>query len=517
MFEIDVHHPRPRPAGAHRVRALPVLLIVAGVGGACGGPAAPVAQPPAPVVRVIVAPPGVDSAVVAEADSLASTAFVEPEAEDEALALRETGRDLIERSDSLWAALTAARDRDPQSVSADEEVDANEAVGSGGQALVALDDLLRDSEAGEAELIRRTAVLLDSAEAALERAFQLNPFESRTRLWLAQVYELQARRLGQSGAFSEAVAELEKLTLLTPDQHAVYAMLANNYFQLSDWERAAIAYREASEVYLATRELVLDEPPALDSALVFGYVRAEGEMHVRRLNANDARAAYRRGFDFVVSEADSAYLQSQLDWIDWDGGDIANAMARDSLAALADAGSFEDARAGFARLAGAVSTRGAADELDWRLAIVEYNLGESEVAATRLQALAARTPKDAHGRAADPTYGRYLEDYGTLCLNFGRELIRDRRDSRTALMYFTQATTFGWSGRPLAFFEVARLLQANVPAALEAAQAALEQESTLSDPQRADLYRLLMELHRRAGDFDRAREFRDAYRALTSR
>lgn len=515
MFAIDGHHLRRSGTWPRGMRHLLVLLNLAALG-SCSG-SAPPAKPPEPVVRVIVAPAGVDSAVVAEVDSLASTAFVGPEAEDEALALEETGRELIERSDSLWASLTAARERSGESVSEGEVVDANEAVGRGGEALVALDELLREPDADEAELIRRTAVLLDSAEVALERAFQLNPFESRTQLWLAQVYELQARRLGQSGAYSEAVAELEKLTLLTPDQHSVYAMLANNYFQLSDWERAAIAYREAWEVYLATRDLVLDEPAPLDSDLVFGYVGAEGEMHVRRLNAPDARAAYRRGFDFALTEADSTYLQSELDWIDWDDGNIPNAMTRDSLAALADAGSYEDAKVGFQRLIGVVSAQGAVDEIDWRLAIVEYNLGESEAAARRLQALAARTPRDASGGAVDESYARYLEDYGTLCLNFGRELIRDRRDNRTALMYFRQATTFRWSGRPLANLEVARLLQANVPAALEAAEEALAEEATLEDPQKAELYRLMMELHRRAGDFDRARDFRDRYRALTSR
>ena len=105
---------------------------------------------------------------------------------------------------------------------------------------------------------------------------------------------------------------------------------------------------------------------------------------------------------------------------------------------------------------------------------------------------------------------------GTLCMNLGLEQTRDRRDPRTALMYYAQATRFGWSGRALAHYEMARLLQANVEAALESAGAALREEASLTAPQKAELYRLLMELHRRTGDFDQARTFRDAYRSITS-
>ncbi len=506
--------PGSLPRGFRTGAAALATAVLIGCGSA-GAPASGVG--PTPRHPPPEAPPGVDSAVAVWADSVAEGSLVEPEAQDRALDLQAVGRLMLDRTDSLWTALEEASSR-PEAPSPDPEAQAASdlALSRGGEALVALDDALGDQGLDEDALRTQTAVLLDSAEAALERAFQLNPPDARTRLWLARVYELQARRLGIAAAHARAADVLEKLTLLTPDQHAVWAMLANNRFEMGSWETAALAYREAWRVYLETRDLVTGDPPPLDRGLVFGYMAAEGDMHVRRLDAGEAIDAYRRGAEFAVTPEDTAFVREQLAWIAWDGNRIQTSMARDSLAALADAGQLETARDGFQALKGEVTLRSASDEIEWRLAIVEYNLGLVDEAADRLRSLVERTEKDAEGHAVEEAYARYLEDFGTLCMNLGLEQTRDRRDPRTALMYYAQATRFGWSGRALAHYEMARLLQANVEAALESAGAALREEASLTAPQKAELYRLLMELHRRTGDFDQARTFRDAYRSITS-
>ena len=193
---------------------------------------------------------------------------------------------------------------------------------------------------------------------------------------------------------------------------------------------------------------------------------------------------------------------------------IASSFARDSLLLLEQQGDLEGARRGYAALAAGLTARGAVDETEWRLAIVDYNLGQTEAAAERLRALVERTPTDSSGVPIDPDYERYFDDYGTLCMNLGRSARAERRDNRTALKYFTQASEVAWSGRGGAYFEVARLVQGNLPAALENATAALEMEETMTVEQRLDLYRLLMELNRRSGNFEEARRYRDAFRAL---
>jgi Tfp pilus assembly protein PilF len=401
-----------------------------------------------------------------------------------------------------------------EAVSEEDSLAAREAATEGGLALVELDSLLRAENLEVEDLAARTAVLLDNAELALERAFQLNPFDTRSRLWLAQVYGLQARRLGQEESYGKAVDELEKLTLLTPDQHSAFAMLANNYFFLSNWDGAVINYRKAEDVYLETFDLVAQDPEPLDSTLLFSYARAQGDMHVKRLDADRASTAYARALGYALASEDSAYIVGELEWMAWDDMNISSSLARDSLLALEQAGELAQARTGYVDLLTSLTSRAAVDETEWRLSILEYNLGDTEPAAERLLGLVERTPTDDLGVPLDSTHVRYFDDYGRLCLNLGRAFRLEERDSRTALKYFTQATRVNWSGRAVAYFEVARLVQGNVTAALENADMALQAQSTLTDQQRGDLYRLLMELYRRVGDFDRAREFRDAYREL---
>ncbi len=493
-------------------RGFAAVLVAAGSFG-CAGGAGP-SSGPEPVDVPTEVPAGVDSLVAVLADSVADESFVEETEQDEALALQEEGRLLVERTDSLWLVMSALIDS-AATVNEEDSLAARAAAEEGGVALVELDGLLRNTELEVDSLARLTAELLDSAQVALERAFQLNPFDTRSRTWLAQVYGLQARRLGQGESYARAIDELEKLVLLTPDQHTVYAMLANNYFYVENWDGAALNYQSAEDTYRATYDLVVEDPPALDSAIVFSYIQAQGDMHVRRLDARRATEAYDRAFDFATTLDDSAYIAGELEWMAWDENNIASAFARDSLLALEQAGDLASAREGYAVLLEGLTARTAIDETDWRLAIVDYNIGNTAGAADRLQMLVARTPTDSLGAPIDRAYERYFDDYGTLCLNLGRTFRVELRDSRTALKYFTQATQVTWSGRALAHFEVARLVQGNPTEALASAAVALEGEDTLTVEQRLDLYRLLMELTRRTGDFELAREYRDAYRALS--
>ena len=489
-----------------RVWVLGATVIAMG----CGSGGAEVALPPVPVRLV---PAGVDSTTAVEVDSIADASFVSELEESRAFELQEEARLIVERTDSMWlvmSELLQARD----AVTEADSLAARDEATQGGVALVQLDSLIRTADLDQEALARESAVLLDSAEVSLERSFRLNPFDTRSRVWLAQVYELQARRLGRSEQYQRAIDELEKLVLLTPDQHGVYAMLANNYFFDENWDGAALNYEKAEQVYLETYDLVIDDPQPLDSATVYAYVQAQADMHVQRLDASRASASYDRALVFAQTAEDSAYVSGELEWMAWDDQNLRSAMTRDSLLTLEQGGDFEGARRGYAALLPTLRAQSAIDEMDWRLGIVDYNLGNNEDAANRLQALIARTPTEPDGTPADEAYERYFDDFGTLLLNLGRSFRVEQRDRRTSLKYFEQATTFPWSGWAVANFESARLLQGNVDAALERANLALSEEASLNDQQRGDLYRLLVDLHRRTGDFEAARRYRDAYRAL---
>ena len=477
---------------------------------ACAAPSRVVQTAPAPTPDPIVVPAGVDSSVAARADSVAAVSFVALPQQERAEALQQVGRALLTRTDSLWDAFARSKDSSARSVTLDDSLRARDAALAGGRALVALDQQLRRTDVTTSELAARSASLLDSAQTALEGAFRINPFDARSRLWLAQVYELQARRAGQAAAFQRAIDELEKLAELTPDQHAVFAMLANNHFQLRQWSPAAVNYRAAARVYLATYDLVASEEAPADSTLVHGYARAEADMWVRQADATAARAAFARALGFARTAEDSSYVRGELEWIAWDGDRIGSSAMRDSIVEIERTGDLNGARDGYHRLRSLVSAPRAVDEVDWRLAIVEYSLGHGDSAVTRLQAVAARTLRDPTGAARDSIGARYLADYARVCLNLGRAALRERRDNRTALKYFEQSSQVVGPGQAVAFLEIAGLLQGNAPLAIQAADKAFAREATLTLEQRRALYRLSMGLHRRVGDFEKARRFRDA-------
>ena len=476
---------------------------------ACAAAPVRIAPEPVPVVAPVVVPAGVDSGVAAQADSVAQVSFVSLAQQERAAELQRTGQALLTRTDSLWAAFARTQDS-TRSIAPEDSVRARDAALAGGRTLVALDRELRRPDVATNELAARSAVLLDSAQNALENAFRLDPFDTRTRLWLAQVYELQARRAGQAAAYQRAIDELEKLAALTPDQHGVFAMLANDHFQLGQWRPAARNYREAARVHLATFDLTADITATPDSTLLHGYARAEADMWVRLRDAAEARAAYARALGYARAAAETSYVRGELDWIGWDGGRLESSAMRDSLVDVERRGELGGARDGYRRLRTLVTTPRAIDEVEWRLAIVEYTMGDGDAAAVRLRELAGRTARDSTGAARDSTGARYLADYASLCLNLGRAALRERRDNRTALKYFEQASQVVWPGQSVAFLEIATLLQGNVALALRSADQALAREASLTPEQRRALYRLLMGLHRRAGDFEKARRFRDA-------
>ncbi len=255
----------------------------------------------------------------------------------------------------------------------------------------------------------------------------------------------------------------------------------------------------------------------MDTVQVFGYVRAQADVHILRYDAPQAETAFQRALRYAPTPDDTAYVRGELEWMAWDDMNIASSFARDSIGELEQNGDLEAARAGYDQLLPTLSKRTAIDEIDWRIAIVDYNLDRAADAAERLQALVGRTMVDPDGMPVDSAYGQYFDDYGTVCLNLGREALHEQRDNRTALKYFTQASRVRWQGQAVAYLEVASLLRGNTETALAQATLSLERIDQLNLEQQRDLYRLLMGLYRRAGDFERAREFRDAYRALPAR
>jgi len=473
-------------------------------------------QGPSTAKSSVYVPPGVDSSTAERADSLANQSFVSLEQQEKATARAEEGRSLKQISDSLWKYLEMGNDTTQiDSVSQEKRIAAVKAYNRGAKSLGEWQEVRASEELDSTKAAKMQAQLLDDAQAAFEEAVQLNPYDQATRNRLGQIYELQAERLGQKEAYDKAIEVYEKLTRLRKDSYVPFLNLANSYYETDQYVEAAENYRKARKTYLESVELSIEEDVQVDSTLVFEVALAEGEALRYARDAESALEVYRVAETYANTPEKKRRAESWVEWINWDDRNIAASFARDSLQSLAGKGQFVAAVEGFRDLKPRLQTQSARDEIDWRLAQAEYQSGERDRAAERLQALVERTETTLDGTPVDSTYQEYFDTYGTICLNLGRK--KQGENVRTALKYFEQAANVPWERQALAELEAGKLLRNNVDTSIEYLESAAENDEALQMKDRLELYRTLVNQHRRLGNREEAKKYLKTMRRLKQR
>ena len=467
------------------------------------------------MARAVFVPPGVDSSVAVRVDSVADNSFVSKEDEQRAAELTEEGQRFVSLSDTLWKFLEVGADT-AKSASREDSIAAIEPYNRGAEAYVEFVQITRASELDSTKLVTMQDSLLSRAQTFFERSVRINPYDDETRYRLSQVYQLRAQRLGRRQDYQEAIGILERLTRLRKNQPGLFNALANSYYSVEQWRKAAENYAKAREVYIESVELSFDTTAqSIDSSRVYSYALAEANAYRNAQDAQDALGSYRRAGSYATTETQVQTVDSWIEWINWDDGNIAASMARDSLARLAGQSAYEEAVAGFRTLKDQLNTQGARDEIDWRLAQSEYQAGKRSRGAERLQALYERTDKRPDGTPADSTYQRYFDDYAAICFNLGQ---RKRSESRrTALKYFEQSASVQWTERGLSALEAAKILRNNADQSIKYLEIAEEQGENLSIEDRKQLYQLLTSQHRKLGDRQQARKYYSLYQDLSRR
>lgn len=492
-----------------------LLLAACGSSGptTAPSPSSSTSQGPSVSKSTVYVPPGVDSSTAERADSLADSSFVSLQKQEKAAARSKEGQTLVQISDSLWKYLEMGNDTTQiDSVGQEKRAAAVKAFNRGAKSLTEWQKVRTSEELDSAKAATMQARLLNEAQAAFEEAIQLNPYDQATRSRLGQIYELQAERLGRQEAYGTAIKVYEKLTRLRRDSYSPFLNLANSYYQTEQYTEAAENYREARNTYLESVELSIEEDVEVDSTLVFNIALAEGEALRYARDAESALEAYRTAAGYAKTDEQVRTAESWTEWINWDDGNIAASFARDSLQSLAGQGEFAAAVEGFRALKPRLQTQFARDEIDWRLAQAEYQSGQRDQAAERLQALVERTETTSAGSPSDSTYQRYFDTYGTICLNLGRE----KRDEniRTALKYFEQAAEVSWKRRALAELEAGKLLRNNIETSIEYLERAADDDEALGMDDRLELYRTLVNQHRRLGHREEAEKYLKVMRRL---
>ena len=468
--------------------------------------------------EALTVPAGVDSLTAAEAKKLADESFVSMDEELRAERLKEQAQAYRAESDTLWHYLELEH-ADEHDVSDRDNLEAIEAFNEAAEYVRDIDALQRRDDIEDNQMLREYSRLVDQAINSFEEALRLNPFDSEVRLWLGQLYGIKASRLNEQQEHEKAIDVLEKLVRLEKGEHVVYYALAENYFSLENYKVAAENFERAIRtlqdvVTLSDHYAEHGAMSRRDSTNLFIYTYYKGVSHLHLYDTPTAMAVFDEAMTLAQTEEDKETVQSEIDFINWDSGNIRASLEREYIInELVNQGRLEEAEQRFAELKGTLRSRTARDEIDWRLGVVEYQNGKEEQAAERLLQLVKRSETNSRGLPVDPDHMRYFNDYGLICFNLGQSNLNER-DRRNALKYFMQSSKINWRNRARANLQIANILSNNVEESIRYANLAEEESNTLNDQDRLALYSLLTDLHRRNGDMDEARRYHQIWRGI---
>ncbi|MDZ7765857.1 MAG: tetratricopeptide repeat protein [Melioribacteraceae bacterium] len=391
----------------------------------------------------LVIPAGVDSLTAAESSELADSSFVSYEKIQEAEALKRKANAYRAESDTLWSVLSMDTSNTNEAENQQDDPQFVENFNTGAENFTEAREIAQSQEISEEDL-ERYSELVTNAIQSFEKALQINPFDSQTRLLLAQLYGTKASRLNQEQDHKKAIDVLEKLVRVEKGEHSVYYALGENYYLVGNYELAAQNFEKAIELLHETIPLTdyyyeNQTYSSEDSTRAFNYGFYAGDSYIELFRADEAIQAFENAREYAQTDNDIAAIESQIDFINWDDGNILGSMRRDSIAALANNNELEQAESGFLELKDQLKTQEAKDEIEWRLGVVQYQLGKEEQAADRLLALIQRTETNEDGNPIDPDYQRYFNDFGAIMYNIGMNHLNEN-NNRMALNYFNQST-----------------------------------------------------------------------------
>ena len=482
---------------------------------------------------VFVPPAGVDSLTAREAASLAEELFVPYEEEEIAEQYKREGTQYVEKGDSLWKYLTMKLGE--KIITPEDSQAFYQAYNEGALTLAKIIELSKKSAvdtAGLNQLLAEQARLLDNAQRAFENAIRHNPFDNDARNYLAYVYRLQAVRLDKEGNLQRVVEILERLTRLIRGEHTLFAKLGETYFAMEDWENSYNAFKEAERVLLETADLQFSEADTqsagIDTTTWFQYVYYQGYNATNMRQADIALENLHRALTLATNEATKRTVRSVIDWINWDDGNIEASEERDRIFELEARELYQEAAQAYKALLPKLQTQRARDEIQWRLALIEFDegtLASKESAVRRLQQIVDRLEQytsgvadtlategiDMEGKYASDVYPdslkqRYYDAYGTMLYNLGVQNIQ-QKSRRTAFTYFYKAANFPWNGRAKALLQVGVFSQNNPRKAIAYCEQAELLIDQLNTKEKRQLYSLLAQLYKQIGDFSKAREY----------
>ncbi|MDZ7342065.1 MAG: hypothetical protein ONB27_11975 [candidate division KSB1 bacterium] len=357
------------------------------------------------------------------------------------------------------------------------------------------------------------AKILNRAQQQAQQAKILNPYDLEIRGLLAQIYIKQGAATHNSISYHLALDELNNLLLVDRSNPLIYEKLAECYYALNDWQRSYQHFQQAEQILLIQAQfrtnIGAESSVAIDTTRWIYYLRSQGETKAKLYDAEQAIYYLNKAGELTRDEAVHEELNKYIRWIKWDDGNIRASELRDAVIKIEQQGDLRKARGQYLELLPLLKTLRARNEINWKIASIEFNsLKRKDAALRRMFQVVQQIQRQDQ---PDELNQIYLKDYAAMCYSVGLDYLRDYQ-FRFAYMYLDQASQYDWDHRADCYYQLALLSQANPAETIRNCKKALEFVAQLSADQVKKINKMLAISYLRMGQFDMAQSY---YQTLT--
>ncbi len=438
--------------------------------------------------RAMNLPEGVDSLTVTKSDSIIKFLFVDFVSKQKAEKSANDGRIALIQADSIWQKIKSI-DTDSTAKTSYAVLDSNSKA-------------IKEAS----PLFNEIKKYLEIAEKTFLLSVRLNPFPLTTKDGLAQTYILWAAIEKPEIHYEKAAAVFEEMIRFEKGEHYLFYKLAECYFQLKNWENALSNYREAEKILLSTTfyaDSVLHEAASNDSIkndFRFNYLYSQAVCLARMYKAQESLSVLKKAKEIVPSIERKKIADRLEEWLTWDNGNIHAAEEKNDILTLVNNGKYAEAVSGFEHLKNKLSDRIAVDEIEWRIAGLEFKyLNKKQQACSRLLKIIEKNQQASYYPPhLVSAYENYVTDCGTMHYHLGMNYLQIA-DYRQAQNYLERGANLNWYGNYKCRLELAKLNKNDPQISLDIIDRVLQDQIELTTPERLTALEIKLNALRKLG------------------
>lgn len=444
--------------------------------------------------------PGLDSSVVKSAVQFSDRIIVDYKRRELADRLYQKGMNSFQTAESIWNQIHNKGGEDSSVVQIYENwIQTHDARPRSSK-------MTEEIKSDKLDLFCLT--VLDSAHKEISQAKSYNPFDLEIRSLLIKIYLKQGEITHNNMCFTRAIEELNNFLLVDKSNPYIYEKLGECFYALNEWENSYRFFHGAEKILKIVSKFKYEtdnnDSVPFDTTRWIYYLRRQGEAKARLYDSESAINFLTQAKELSKSDEAKQELQDILNWIDWDGGNIRAAEIRDEILKLETNNDYKKARAGYLELLKTLKTPRAKNEINWKIASIEYNIiGRKKEALKRLFQVVQNIRKSSQ---SSPLHEIYLKDYAAMCYSIGLEHF-NKSNYRLAYIYLNQASLIDWNHKGECYYQLAVLTRENPAETIRNCHNALNHADQLSKTKINTIYEMLAISYKRRGAFEIAEKY----------